>query len=316
MEYRFRDILEHDMDMLFLEEFACSETFCRIFLDKIGIGSSSLLLTWQSKTDEEWGETDMTVLFIYKGKKIALLIENKIDAIAMPEQPARYVLRGDKGISNNEYDEYYIFIVAPQEYLNKNEKAKEYPNRVSYEEIRNYFTLMNDLRSGFKIAQINFAIEKQKKGYQAVKNSLVTEFWGKYIEYKNTYYPNLDLVNNNNIKPTNGVWTYFRTDDSRSGIYYKSNMGYADLTFKGQANKIEEIKMIVVKTIGNYYEKGLNIVKTGKSCAIRKIVPVVDFSKSFDSQKDNIKLSFEAVEELARIARILNLSGIYFSLSI
>ena len=87
-------------------------------------------------------------------------------------------------------------------------------------------------------------------------------------------------------------------------------------TFKGQANKIEEIKMIVVKTIGNYYEKGLNIVKTGKSCAIRKIVPVVDFSKSFDSQKDNIKLSFEAVEELARIARILNLSGIYFSLSI
>ena len=166
--------------------------------------------------------------FIYKGKKIALLIENKIDAIAMPEQPARYVLRGDKGISNNEYDEYYIFIVAPQEYLNKNEKAKEYPNRMSYEEIRNYFTFMNDLKSGFKIAQINFAIEKQKKGYQAVKNSLVTEFWGKYIEYKNTYYPNLELVNNNNIKPTNGVWTYFRTDDSRSGIYYKSNMGYAD----------------------------------------------------------------------------------------
>lgn len=316
MEYKFRDISEHDMDMLFLEEFACSETFCRIFLDKIGIGNSSLLLTWQSKTDEKLGETDMTVLFIYKGKKIALLIENKIDAIAMPEQPARYILRGDRGIKNNEYDEYYIFIVAPQEYLNKNEKAKEYPNRVSYEEIRNYFTPLNDLRSGFKIAQIDLAIEKQKKGYQAVKNLLVTEFWEKYVEYKNTYFPDLNLVNNGNIKPTKGVWTYFRADDSRSGIYYKSNKGYVDLTFKGQAKKIEEIKMLVVKTIGNYYEKGLNIVRTGNSCAIRKIVPVVNFSKSFDSQKNNIKLSFEAVEELNGIARILNLSGIYFSLSI
>ena len=108
MEHKFRDILEHDMDMLFLEEFACSNAFCKIFLDKIGISKAEVCLTWQSKTDEQLGESDMTVIFDCNGRKVALLIEDKIDAIAMPEQPARYVLRGDKGICNGEYDEYYI----------------------------------------------------------------------------------------------------------------------------------------------------------------------------------------------------------------
>ena len=84
MEHKFRDILEHDMDMLILEEFACSNEFAKIFLNKIGVSGAKLLLTWQSKTDSELGESDITVVFKHGDKKIALLIEDKIDAIAMP----------------------------------------------------------------------------------------------------------------------------------------------------------------------------------------------------------------------------------------
>ena len=83
--------------------------------------------------------------------------------------------------------------MAPREYLNKNEKAKEYPNSVSYEEIKMYFERLNDSRSGFKLTQINLAIEKQKNGYQIVKNASVTDFWNKYVDYKNTYFPNLKI---------------------------------------------------------------------------------------------------------------------------
>ena len=139
MEHKFRDILEHDMDMLILEEFACSNKFAKIFLNKVGIDNAIVISTWQSKTDNELGESDMTVVFDCDGKKIALLIEDKIDAIAMPEQPSRYSLRGDKGIQDGDYDNYYVFIVAPRQYLDINEKAKEYPNRVSYEELKEYF---------------------------------------------------------------------------------------------------------------------------------------------------------------------------------
>ena len=316
MEHKFRDILEHDMDMLFLEEFACSKHFCKIFLDKINVDDAQLLLTWQSKTDDILGESDMTVIFDCHGKKLALLIEDKIDAIAMPEQPSRYILRGNKGIQDGEYDSYHVFIVAPREYLNKNEKAKEYPNSVSYEEIKMYFERLNDSRSGFKLTQINLAIEKQKNGYQIVKNASVTDFWNKYVDYKNTYFPNLKLVNNSDIKPTNGVWVHFRINGGKSCIYYKSNKGYVDLTFNGQANNIEILKSFVLRLIGNYYDKGISIVKTGKSCAIRKIVPIVDFSNPFNEQLPNIKQSFETVEELTKIANKLDMARIYTALSI
>ena len=34
MEHKFRDILEHDMDMLILEEFACSNEFANKWYNK------------------------------------------------------------------------------------------------------------------------------------------------------------------------------------------------------------------------------------------------------------------------------------------
>ena len=311
MIHKFRDILEHDMDMLILEEFACSTEFSKIFLNKVNISEAKVLSTWQSKTDSELGESDMTVVFEYNDKKIALLIEDKIDAIAMPEQPERYVLRGNNGVADGEYDTYYIFIVAPQEYLEKNEKAKEYPNYVSYEEIRDYFEKLNDTRRSFKLAQISLAIEKQKNGYQVVKNALVTDFWNKYVEYKNAYYPNLNLAVHSDIKPTNGVWPHFRSNTVGTFIYHKSNKGCVDLTYNRTADKIDDIKKILISVIGNYYEQGYEVVKTGKSCAIRVKVPVVNFSEPFETQKDFITQAFSAVEKLYTLSIKLDLAGIY-----
>ena len=309
VEHKFRDILEHDMDMLILEEFSCSINFSKIFLSKVDITSATLCLTWQSKTDSDLGESDMTLVFNCEGKKIALLIEDKIDAIAMPEQPSRYVLRGNKGVANGEYDSFYIFIVAPRQYLEHNEKAQEYPNKVSYEEIRDYFETIDDSRKSFKLAQINLAIEKQKNGYQVIKNDLVTDFWRKYIDYKNKYFPNLNLIVSNDIKPTNGVWACFRTKDKRI-IYHKSNKGYVDLTFNGCEAAIEEIKQFVARNIGNYYEQGFIIVKTGKSCAIRITVPVINFSMPFEEQISIVNMSFVAVKKLCLLSEKLDILGI------
>ena len=309
--HKFRDIFEHDMDMLILEEFACSIGFSEIFLNKIGVSDAKVLSTWQSKTDSVLGESDMTVVFESNGAKIALLIEDKIDAIAMPEQPARYVLRGNKGVVDGEYDAYYIFIAAPQEYLEKNEKAKEYPNRVSYEEIRDYFEKLNDTRSSFKLAQINQAIDKQKNGYQVVKDASVTDFWNKYVEYKSVHFPNLNLALHSDIKPTNSVWPHFRTNTAGTFVYHKSNKGCVDLTYNRAADKIDDIKRLLISVIGNYYEQGYEVVKTGKSCAIRIKVPVVVFLDPFEKQEESIVQAFSAVEKLCALSMKLDLAGIY-----
>ena len=84
------------MDMLFAEEFACSSEFLNIFLNEINISSANVVSVYLSKTDAALGESDLTVVIESSGQKIGLLIEDKIDAIAMPNQAERYSLRGKK----------------------------------------------------------------------------------------------------------------------------------------------------------------------------------------------------------------------------
>ncbi len=127
---KFSDVYEKDMDMLFLEEIAVNPEFASIFLSKIGIDNATVLEVEQSKTDPEFGESDMTIIFQVYNKKHALLIEDKIDAVAMPEQCSRYSKRGDIGVQNGEYDSYDVFIVAPEKYLLQNAEAGHYLNKV------------------------------------------------------------------------------------------------------------------------------------------------------------------------------------------
>ena len=98
----FADVTEHDMDLLFLEEFVCSDEFLKLFTQQIGVSNARVLSVHSSLTDFVLGESDITVVLESDGKRIALLIENKIDAIAMPEQAARYNLRGEKGVARGD----------------------------------------------------------------------------------------------------------------------------------------------------------------------------------------------------------------------
>ena len=59
---KFSDVLEKNMDLLFLEEFASSPDFLNLFLSKIHIDSAKVIEIEQSKVHSEFGESDMTVI--------------------------------------------------------------------------------------------------------------------------------------------------------------------------------------------------------------------------------------------------------------
>ncbi len=95
IECRFSDVSERDMDLLFLEEMVSSQEFLNIFLSKINLPDATVCSVEQSKVDVEYGESDMTVIVEKSSNKYGLLIEDKIDAIAMPNQSGRYIARGE-----------------------------------------------------------------------------------------------------------------------------------------------------------------------------------------------------------------------------
>ena len=58
----------------------------------------------------------------------------------MDEQCNRYSIRGQKGIENNEYSDFKVFIVCPEKYYEQNTEAKKYDYHVFYEECLKYFS--------------------------------------------------------------------------------------------------------------------------------------------------------------------------------
>ncbi len=306
----FRDVTEHDMDMLFLEEFVCSEAFLRIFTEEIGIRDSQVVSVQSSKTDIVLGESDMTVVIEADGDLVGLLIENKIDANAMPEQAGRYMQRGIEGISEGEYKRFFIFIIAPENYLSVNEEAKKYPHKTSYERILSYFEKLDDKRSVFKIQQIRQAIDKQKKGYQVQRDNAVTDFWRKYSEFQKEKYPDVLLIYNNEVKGANATWPRFRTSFDKLYMYHKTESGYVDLTFENCADRMVNVDNLLADAVGDYAKEGYSINKTTKSAAIRLNVPKLNLHQPFEEQIDKVDAGLKAVENMSNLVRMLSFQGL------
>ena len=304
---KFADVTEHDMDILFLEEFVSSKEFLNIFTSKIGIFNATVVEIEHSKTHPEFGESDMTVIIELDGKRHGLLIEDKIDAIAMPEQYERYVKRGEIGVSSAEYSAFDIFIVAPEKYLKENAEAQKYPIKIKYEECLEYFEKDSDNRKQFKLSRLKQAIFKQKSGYQVVENKAVTDFWNKYIAYQKANYCHLFLTASVGPKGTNAIWPQFKTVIDKLYIIHKSSNlkddnGYIDLTFPGMADFLSQLETEVSETV-NLNENKMFACKTGKSAAIRMIVPKLDFMSPFEEQLKAVAECFAAIEKMSETVK-------------
>ena len=305
IECKFSDVSERDMDLLFLEEFVVSEEFAKLFSEKVNEPFSHIISVQQSKVDSEFGESDMTVIADCEGVKVGFLIEDKIDAIAMPRQCERYFLRGKKGIDEGDYDKFYVFIVAPERYLAENDEAKHYPNRVAYETILEYFKKHDDPRSRFKVQQIEQAIYKQKHGYQVIENTSVSDFWERYISYQKEHYAHLYLASGGGKKGSQATWPRFNTRMKGVFLYHKSERGFADLTFSGAWSKVNELESILRDKLGQFENQGITLQQTRKSAALRVVVPIIDFHKPFDEQIDDIEICFSKIDRLIKLSHKL-----------
>lgn len=275
----FDKVYERDIDLYVINNFCNDNSFLDLFLRKIDKKGYKVISAESSLADKD-GESDITIVLENKNNKIGLLIEDKIDAIAMPNQSGRYVKRGDKGIKDGKYNEYYIFIIAPNDYLNTNQEAKKYPNKISYEE------LLSSTNDKYGKALFQKAIEIKKKGYSPIEDKKTTKFWGDFYNYIEINYPKVDIYKQKG--PRSGDkpgWPRIRTGDKRAYIMYKSDRGQLDLTFNDFGEH--------VNIFHNYMDKLLldkmSIHRTQKSMAVRMSVPKTDFHQTFKEYEQEIK---------------------------
>jgi hypothetical protein len=122
-------IAERDIDLLIMEELSVSTEFREWFSSRV-YGEpiyQSEIGVWHSVSDAQLGESDLVFLFeALDESRIAILIENKIDAQPQPEQGRRYRLRGNKGLKEGHWDQFKTCVVAPSKYLISSKHSESY----------------------------------------------------------------------------------------------------------------------------------------------------------------------------------------------
>jgi len=300
-------ISEKDMDLLIIEEFISNDKFAKIFLDKLDILDFSVLEAHHSMVDVTYGESDMLFVLESQGKIIGILIEDKIDAIAMPEQYNRYVKRAEILKESSLFSEYHIFIVAPKIYIDTNFEAKKYPNSVTYEELLDYFSKNEGVRNQYKQVIIGNAINKKLSGYIPIEDEAVTMFWQEYYRFKNEHFPQLNLNEVTGPRGANATWPWFTTENKLVKIAHKSFPGFIDLTFNKLGQYISELKNV----FSGYLDDDMTIKKTNKSACIRIKVPPIDFKKEFSTYIDEMIICLKSVDRLQNLLKKIDIDSLY-----
>lgn len=299
MVYKFDKIEERDVDFVVMRAFAELSGFSTLFLKKIGYYSGSVVSIEHSFTDSELGESDITVILLIENKKFGLLIENKIDARAMKDQCSRYTQRGNKGINVGEYDEFAVFLVAPQSYIETNDEAQKYENRISYEDLVSFFV---ETRRTYDAEIIRVAIDKQAQGYILHEVPAITEFWKKLYTYCCASDKQIEMYAADGPKGPRSTWPQFKIPLKGTALYYKANQGVVDLQFSGKISDSLRLKTELAKFKG----EEMHWADTGASLSLRIKVKPMDFKKTFEDYSNEVILMLDAVEKLTVLAVKLN----------
>jgi hypothetical protein len=192
---RFSAIYERDVDLLLLEEFNCSPSFCAWFLLKLGLSHTNRTLiacaarhSVASASDDDVGESDLEIVFDFdtsEGRKsLLVLLEDKVMARFTPDQPARYQIRAQHLAERKGVREYLTVLVAPKGYL---EGLDCFNRCVSYEDVKDYLTreaaaASTELHARYihRAAILRHAIDGYRRGGNRANDKARTDFFDDY----------------------------------------------------------------------------------------------------------------------------------------
>lgn len=287
-------VAERDIDLLILEELTVSREFAQWFYQENHLvpPTQGKAKAFHSVTDVEFGESDIVVLY---DNGHAILIENKIGAIAQKDQAKRYQQRGEKGLAFKFWHSFSTCIIAPENYLDSTADVRGYQAKVSYERIRDWFDRHDSERFQFKKNLMQEAIEQNRRGYTTIPDARVTSFWRDYWEFASQNHPKLRM-DQPGSKPANSSFIYFYPEalPRNFQLIHKVNSGFVDLQIANMSHMVEIL-------IELFSDIDIEITKAGKSIAFRKRLQTMDIYTPFRDQHPSAEAALHSADELALI---------------
>lgn len=208
-EYQFL-LREADIDLVIAEELACNTNFRSWFFGQTGYENASdeaPLFIGRSVSNYH-GESDILIVHRdNRGRKRAILIENKIAATPTRAQPERYSIRGEKGIADGEWELFVAVLLAPEKYLTNT--TMQFDHKVSYEALLSVFGDESDVRARFKRRLIELALQRAKKPWVSTVDSDLTKWFVDARLFGVTEFPDLPLPEEAQGRAPTNTWILF-----------------------------------------------------------------------------------------------------------
>lgn len=312
-------IYERDMDLVLVEELKSNPEF-RAWLVARVFGKDCYLKhlgAQHSVVDETNRESDVVFRFIAddSGAEVAkaILIENKIDAIAQPNQGNDYRVRGQAGAGRKDWAEFKTCLMAPRRYKETESTSdwRNFDEVITYEEILAFFASRKarDERYAWKTRLVETAIFKKVSGYTPVISNEATEFVEQYYE-RTKKYPRLQMAPPK-PRPAGNTWISFRPDILPKGtvIEHQVTAGWVKLMFHGASERLDALRA----QLASYLDPRMTVEQAGKSVAISMRVPAIpSITVSFSEIAADAEEGMRAADALVAMIDAARIGGVRF----
>jgi hypothetical protein len=287
-------IEERDLDLLLLTALHISQDFRTALIEKFaGMKPVEFLGAWRSVFNQ-YGETDVLVLVrVDGGDRLALMIEDKIDAIFQEQQAERYRRRGNLGIAEGHWDRYLTCLCAPKAFAEPQVTSGDWDRVVFVEDIEQALAAIDGLSASFLRRAIRQAVEKKENG-GSHENAHATEFWRRYVELCREEFPDVMMSPLRRRQTEYDPWPRFASNELPANVRleHKAWKGHMDLTFQKRSYRE------VTERLSGMLPPGLTVANTSPSAAVRASTSRLVATDSFDPQIEAVRTSFKTVRRL------------------
>lgn len=176
--------VERDIDMLIAEELRVNAEFGRWVMDKFDVSENLIFPASHINVSvvEDGSEADIVATFNTKSSSVhRLFVENKIDAILMPEQLERYVRRAEGDVRRKLISSFSILFFTPSVYLRA--KLPSGTKQVSFEDAAEALASQADLRSQYQASLLMRALPMRtaiaRDAHVSITDPYIKEWWDR-----------------------------------------------------------------------------------------------------------------------------------------
>jgi len=289
--------VERDIDMLIAEELHVNAEFGKWVMDKFGIAKNLIFPASHINVSvvEDGSEADVVATFNTKSNSLhRLFVENKIDALLMPEQLERYVRRAEGDARRKLISNFSILFFTPSTYLRATLPSGV--KQVSFEDAAEALASQGDLRSHYRASLLMRALPLRtpaaRDAHVSKTDPYIKDWWDRVYAMLDRDFPKFFVHKTSYPRSvyfapeTPGQPKYLRVD-------FKGHKGEVDLAFKNIS-----VEALSQSVSGIDHIPG-RIIENGKSSAIQiaGLAPFV-ISDGFDIIETKVREAYLAAHIL------------------